>query len=353
MSNPKISILLPLYNGKNYLDYSLKSLLLQTYDNFEVLITDDGSSDRSVQYINQNFSDNRIKIYTQENKGKNSALNNSLSNSKGNYVTIFDQDDYLNNFYLENVVQAINSTNADCILTTAKVVYGYCPQLQSSKCQISNDNQTDIIDYVSAMNLYCSDGSIHFYLWNKIFKKQIFEGFRFNPELILDDISSTHLLMARCETFSVVRNSVYYHTSSLSSLGTKTYTRVITEELARTYLDRFKHFEYHAHDTKYYKLIYKDTINILMALYLKLIPVSSNLDLILRVNGFLKSNQDNLEANTSRSMYLLSRYILDKDLNIKMKILKIPLIIIIYLNIILKKIRRLIKYYFKKYFEPC
>lgn len=353
MINPKISILLPLYNGKKYLDYSLNSILLQTYDKFEVLITDDGSSDHSAQYIIENFSDDRVKIFIQENKGKNAALNNSLSYSSGDYITIFDQDDYLNKYYLENVVLNINRTNADCILTMGKVVYDYCPKIQGSITQNDNDDKAEIIDYQSAMNLYCSDGSVHFYLWNKIFKKQILDGFLFNPKLILDDISSTHLLMGRCESFSVVKASIYYHTSSLSSLGTKAYKRVIIEELSSTYLNRYEYFENHSQHEAYYKLIYKDTINILMALYLKLISLETDSDILIKISEFLNSKQVDLEQNTNKAIFLLSRLILDDNLNLKNKILRIPLKLIIFFNRIIKKFQRAIKYYFKKLFSPC
>ena len=90
---PKISVLMPVYNGDQFLDKSIKSVLNQTFNNFEYIIINDGSTDGSLKII-ESYKDNRIKIINySKNKGITFALNNGLKIAKGDYVARQDQDD--------------------------------------------------------------------------------------------------------------------------------------------------------------------------------------------------------------------------------------------------------------------
>ena len=91
---PLVSVLFPVYNGAYYLEESIQSILDQTYDNFEIIIIDDGSSDDSTSVI-QNFSDSRIRFYKNEtNQGLAATLNRAINLSKGYYLARQDQDDF-------------------------------------------------------------------------------------------------------------------------------------------------------------------------------------------------------------------------------------------------------------------
>jgi len=91
--NPKISVLMPVYNGDQFLDKSIKSVLNQTFNNFEYIIINDGSTDDSLKIIESN-EDSRIKIINfSKNRGITAALNNGLNAAKGDYIARQDQDD--------------------------------------------------------------------------------------------------------------------------------------------------------------------------------------------------------------------------------------------------------------------
>ncbi len=106
---PKISVLMPVYNGDQFLDKSIKSVLDQTFNNFEYIIINDGSTDDSLKII-ESYNDSRIKIINfTKNMGITVALNNGLNVAKGEYIARQDQDDisYPERFslqigYLEN-----------------------------------------------------------------------------------------------------------------------------------------------------------------------------------------------------------------------------------------------------------
>ena len=95
MSNsPVISVVMPVYNNEKYLDTAIKSVLNQTYSNFEFIIIDDGSTDSSWQIINYYKNiDNRIITYKQSNKGLTKTLIEAASKVKGSYLARFDADD--------------------------------------------------------------------------------------------------------------------------------------------------------------------------------------------------------------------------------------------------------------------
>ena len=90
---PKISVLMPVYNGDQFLDKSIKSILNQTFNNFEYIIVNDGSTDDSLKII-KSYEDSRVKIINfSKNMGIAAALNNGLNAAKGYYIARQDQDD--------------------------------------------------------------------------------------------------------------------------------------------------------------------------------------------------------------------------------------------------------------------
>lgn len=91
-NHPQISVLLPVYNGETYLRETIESILNQTYDNFEFIIINDGSTDRTASIIKQ-YTDPRIRFYDQQNRGLSATLNRAIELAKGEYLARQDHDD--------------------------------------------------------------------------------------------------------------------------------------------------------------------------------------------------------------------------------------------------------------------
>ena len=90
---PIVTVLMPVYNGKNYLNEAIESVLCQTLTNFEFLIVDDASTDNSIDLINS-YNDSRIKLLKNKNNiGQTASLNKGLEMAQGKYIARFDQDD--------------------------------------------------------------------------------------------------------------------------------------------------------------------------------------------------------------------------------------------------------------------
>ena len=115
---PLISICMPAYNAGRYIAEAIESLLNQTYSNWELIIVNDGSVDDTLEKVEKYNSDNRIKVFSQENKGQCAAANKAYSHSKGAYIKFFDADDILSPKFLESQIQ--NIVGSDSKIASAK-----------------------------------------------------------------------------------------------------------------------------------------------------------------------------------------------------------------------------------------
>lgn len=112
---PLVSVIMPVYNAEKYLCEAIESVINQTYANWELLITNDGSTDNSKNIL-QSYTDKRIKIIHQENKGVSAARNRGLDMMIGNYFTFLDADDRLSSNSLETRISfAEQHPDADMI----------------------------------------------------------------------------------------------------------------------------------------------------------------------------------------------------------------------------------------------
>jgi glycosyltransferase involved in cell wall biosynthesis len=94
MADPLVSIIIPVYNAEKYLSQAIVSALQQTWQNIEVVIVDDGSTDTSL-FIAKQYESDRVKVFTQANKAASAARNNGLRHAKGEYIQFLDADDLL------------------------------------------------------------------------------------------------------------------------------------------------------------------------------------------------------------------------------------------------------------------
>lgn len=104
-----VSVIIPVYGAEKYIAATLQSLLAQTYENFEALIIDDGSPDRSIE-ICQQFTDPRLKIIRQPNRGLPGARNTGIRHAKGDYIALLDADDLWLPTKLEKHVNHLNNS---------------------------------------------------------------------------------------------------------------------------------------------------------------------------------------------------------------------------------------------------
>lgn len=109
MDNPKVSVIMPVYNAENYIDTAVKSILNQSYKNFELIIIDDCPTDSSMEIIMQ-YSDVRIRVFhNEQNSGISYSRNKGLDYSRGEYIAIMDDDDISMPLRLEKQIQFLDT----------------------------------------------------------------------------------------------------------------------------------------------------------------------------------------------------------------------------------------------------
>lgn len=106
--DPLVSIIIPTYNAEKYIKDTINSALSQTYKNIEVIIVDDGSTDGTLKLINS-FQSEKVKIFTQKNKGASVARNNGIKHSNGKYIQFLDADDLINEVKIDYQVKLLIS----------------------------------------------------------------------------------------------------------------------------------------------------------------------------------------------------------------------------------------------------
>lgn len=112
----KFSIIMPVYNVQDYLHQCLDSIANQTFDDFEVICINDGSTDNSLDILNSCAKkDKRFKFFTQQNQGQGVARNKALELARGQYVLFIDPDDWIEADTLENIFNAFKTTKSDVI----------------------------------------------------------------------------------------------------------------------------------------------------------------------------------------------------------------------------------------------
>lgn len=122
-NKPKVSIIMPVYNQAKYVKQAIESILQQTFSNFELIIINDGSTDRSVNIID-NFHDLRIKIINQENKGLITTLNTGIVLSRAEYIARIDPDDIWSDLNKLNKQMEYLSKDPNCVVlgTWARII---------------------------------------------------------------------------------------------------------------------------------------------------------------------------------------------------------------------------------------
>ena len=143
-----ISVIIPLYNKENFIENTLKSVLDQGFNDFEVIIVNDGSTDKSEDKI-KHFDDVRIKYFSQENQGVSVARNFGISKANSNFITFIDADDYWYPEFLQEMFQTINE-NSDQKVFSAAIEVETARKIFQAQYSVDKTKQLQIVNYFDA-----------------------------------------------------------------------------------------------------------------------------------------------------------------------------------------------------------
>ena len=177
MNEVKITIIVPVYNVENYLPQCLDSLINQTLREIEIICINDGSTDNSLNILQQYAKlDKRIKVIDKENEGVSTARNTGLENSNGEYIMFVDGDDYVDNKICEKLYTKMTDINADLVIITMHKAFNTHNsfKIYKSKTPYNSDDTFIFYDYPDIL----SDS--YATVWGKLFKKN---SLKFHEEL--------------------------------------------------------------------------------------------------------------------------------------------------------------------------
>lgn len=219
MNNPKISIVVPVYNAENYLAKVVSSVLSQTYKNFELIFINDGSTDRSLRVLKSiQQTDYRIKVLSQENRGVTAARKLGWKNSIGEYVTFLDADDAFYTNSLEILINEIEQENYD-------IVNGAFMSVPSGKKWIHKKvGVLDRNNYLETFMLDTTYGVIYASLYNRTILKD--STFEFDKTIkIGEDVLMNIELCSRVNKVKNITTCVYKYTDDNSNSAMKIIIR--------------------------------------------------------------------------------------------------------------------------------
>ena len=205
MENKKISVVVPVYNVEDYIENNIKSLLNQTYKNFEIIYIDDGSTDNSLNILNMfKKIDSRIKVIHQQNSGVSHSRNVGIEYSNGEYITFIDADDFVDNDYLEYLLNLISKNHSDMAISISH--HKNYDNSQFEELYEESKKSIDIIDDIYMNRIFMA-------VWNKIYSKRLLDNndIRFDETLWYAEGMHFNIQCLSCLKKIEVGNKKIYH----------------------------------------------------------------------------------------------------------------------------------------------
>lgn len=211
--NDLISLIIPIYNVELYIDDCINTLIKQTYQNLEIILVDDGSTDNCPSICDYyEKKDKRIKVIHKKNGGLSDARNSGLKIAKGEYVVFIDSDDFVNIDFVKNLYYACIQNNADMAVcqyqkvTTIKDV----DWKENKTC----NNDEVITGREFSINIYKGQAiNLGFVAWNKIYKKDLFinNNIEYPINKYHEDTFTTFRLLYLTNRIVIVNIPLYYY----------------------------------------------------------------------------------------------------------------------------------------------
>ncbi len=237
----KVSIIVPFYNAENFLDKCISSVLKQTYNNYELILVNDGSTDGSQKIYEKycNIPDTKIRYIYQDNAGVSAARNNGINLAKGEFITFVDADDYLDENYLDIMVNTQNSYNAD-LTVCAHENYSNDGRKQVCRPFLSNTFccGKEILEKIIPKIFYNDDLQLLTNPCCRLYKTEIIKnnGIFFNQSIAYNEDKLFNYIYSQYVTsFAFINNVLYYRLIHFNS-AMRIFRKNIYDESLKAYL---------------------------------------------------------------------------------------------------------------------
>lgn len=217
--NPLISVIVSAYNVEEYLAACLDSILRQTFSDYEIILIDDGSTDRTAEIISQYSSNSRIRVHTQQNSGISVARNQGIKMSRGQYICYIDSDDIITETYLEKLITPLLQ-NPEIDIT----VCGY-QEVYQTHCFHHIPSPRISSGFQATQDFLIKQQDLDILIWNKMYRKNLFtDNHIFYPAgQIHEDNLTTYKLFFAAKNIQYLEEELYFY-QRRNSYITKNFT---------------------------------------------------------------------------------------------------------------------------------
>lgn len=215
-----ISIIVPVYNVEQYLDACLMSILKQTYNNIEIILVDDGSTDRSGKKCDEYAEkDSRIKVIHKENGGLSDARNKGISVSNGSYIMFLDSDDIVSSNIVDYLYRVHEETLADIVICDSVHCY------PDKKIIFEEENQRTIFKPEEAIAEMLYQRSFLVSAWGKLFRRDVFDDILFPYGMLFEDSAVMYKIFDHANKIAYGNARLYGYMHREGSITTKKFSK--------------------------------------------------------------------------------------------------------------------------------
>lgn len=215
--NELISVIIPMYNCEKYIRQCVESVLKQSYENLEVIVVDDGSTDDGGKLCDEIFAQNqRVKVFHKENGGISSARNYGIDRANGAYLFFLDSDDYLEDGGLEALYEAAKSNSADM------AIGGYRRVEENGDLIKENVFPDEWVgkahDEEFFWNTFKDNIIAYTGVFTKLYSRKLWENVCFPGGKIHEDDAVLHKIISQCERIAYVKNIISNYRKTENSI---------------------------------------------------------------------------------------------------------------------------------------
>ena len=201
-----ISIIIPCYNAEKTIKRCLESVISQTYKNIEIVIINDGSTDKTDSIIKKYINDNRIKYYNRSNHGIGKTRNFGIKEATGEYITFLDSDDYLPNDAIDNLYKLAQKNKLDLVVSDYYVDNKNIKSEKIKSFPITNIKKNPNLIF-----------DINLAPWNKLYKKELIENIKFEENLKYEDAPFVIESIIKAKRIGKLDKETYYYVVNSNS----------------------------------------------------------------------------------------------------------------------------------------
>lgn len=221
MEKDVVSVIVPIYNIEKYIDRCVESIVAQTYQNLEIILVDDGSTDNSGLICDEwEKKDKRIEVIHKINGGLSDARNTGIEKSRGELVSFIDGDDEIDKEMYEKLVKVLYRNNADISMCRMKKIE---PNREYPTREFLNDSDEIIFDGKEAMRFLLLD-NIDCSVCLKVYRRKLFNELRFPFGKTNEDFAVLYKLFYRSKRIVYIQDILYFYYYRKQSITSSSFS---------------------------------------------------------------------------------------------------------------------------------